>query len=137
MSLQAAIERTLPRLRAQAESRMTSRCAVMRDSGQTTTSPTTGRQVKVWDVVHSGEPCRIGRGDASRTESSGGVEIQMGTRTISFRHDLDDLLDDDLAEVTSESGVVSVWRLIDTAPADQRTARRIQAIQVSRPVEWA
>ena len=130
------LERRLTAGQRAALARMTSRCTIRRDTGTTTTSPITGRQVKVWEVVHADLPCRVKRGNDSRTESSGGVEVQLATRELHFPHDVTGMEDGDLAEVTSGESAPSVWRLLDTEPADQQTAYRVPVVQIRRPVEW-
>ena len=125
--------------RADALSRMTSRCTIHRDTGTTATSPTTGRQVKVWRDVHGDLPCRLGGnrgGGASRQGSSGGVDVELALRVLHLPHDVHDLTDGDLAEITSGEWAGTVWRLVDVEGADQQTARRVAVMQTRRPIEW-
>lgn len=135
MSLQASIEATLPRLRAEAEARMTSRCSVMRKTGGTTTVG--GFKVDEWAAVHVDLPVRIGSSERSRRVDVVGVDYDTPLRVASFPRATEDLRDADLIEITSGDTAGQVFRLIETEPADQQTARRINVVGVARPEEWS
>lgn len=138
MSLQDAIEATLPLLRAQAESRMLSTCVVRRRTSLTTQDEDTGLEVPVWSTVYTGRMRLGGSRDAAstRTEDIGGVEVQRALRIAHFPADTDVLADGDLIDVTSGENAGVVLRVVDAAWADQRTARRYPVESTERPGEW-
>lgn len=141
MTLQAAIEATLPFLRAEAEARMTSRATVLRKTGETAQDESTGLEVPVWAAVYIDTPFRLGGsqqgGAGTRTITIGGVEIQVATRVGHFPANHDLLADGDLIEVTAGENAGAVLRIVEAAWQDQATARRVPVVTVDRPEEWA
>lgn len=133
MTLQSAIEAELPFLRAEAEARMTSRATVRRKTGATTTID--GFKVPVWDDVYTDEPFRFVGGSSRRIEIAG-VAYQEASGRADFRHDLDDLEDDDLILITAGEWSGTVLRVIEAVKGDQRTARRVPVAEAERPTEW-
>jgi hypothetical protein len=133
MYLQTALNAVLPELRAEALARMTSTCTIRRKTGATTV--VNNLKVPAWDDVHTDEPIRFVGGNTSRVEVAG-VDYQQATSRADFRHDLDDLKDGDLVEITAGEWVGTVLRVIEATKGDQRTARRVPVAEVTRPTEW-
>lgn len=140
VTLNPAIQRTLPRLRAEALARMTSACTIRRKTGAFTVVD--GQKVPTWTAVYTSLPCRIG---GANTGSSGfrsvaadiGGGASVPVRVASLPHDTDDLKDGDLLEVTSGDTSGLVFRLLEVDPQDQATARRVPVVGAPRPTEWA
>src|SRR4051812_29253952 len=96
--IQDAINATLPRLRAQAESRMTSRVTVGRRTGDVTDNAD-GMQVDEWAPVHTDLPFRLSSGSAGagfRTVQVGDAEIQVAVRIGHLPATTDNIQDGDL-----------------------------------------
>lgn len=125
--------------RAMAESRMTSRCAVMRLTGDTTTDAD-GFEVREWAAVHADLPFRSDGGSSSdggsRGVTIGGVTFEQATGVGHFPADTADLSDGDLIEVTSGEWTGDVFRIVAAIRYDQKTARRLPIVEESRPEEW-
>jgi hypothetical protein len=138
MTLQAAIDDELPFLRAEAEARMTSRAAVMRKTGDTTTVD--GLEVPEWATVYPDAPFRLGGaqrgGSGTRTVTVGSVETQVALRVGSFPFDHDALVDDDFIEITAGENAGLVLRIVEAEWQDQATARRVPVVSEARPEEW-
>lgn len=134
MSLQPAIEATLPQLRAEAEARMTSTATVRRKTGVMVQDESTGLEVPEWADVYTG-PMRF-VGGATRTVTIGGVEFQEATGRADFPHDTTDLADGDLIDITAGEWAGTVLSIVEAVKGDQRTARRVPVVEVSRPEEW-
>jgi hypothetical protein len=139
MNLQSAIDAALAELRAEAESRMTSTCTVMRPGGTTTDAD--GYEVPEWAPVHTDLPCRLGGADqggsGTRTTSIGGAEVQLASRVLSVPADTTGLTDGDLVEMTGGENTGLVLRVLEVAFQDQATARRLPVVETQRPEEWA
>lgn len=134
MSLQAAIEAELPRLRAEATARMTSRANVRRATGDTT--QVDGYDVPEWATIHAAIPFRFVGGE-SRKVTIGGVDFQEATGRGDFPWDTTDLADGDLVEITVGEWAGTVLRIVEAVKGDQRTARRVPVQETVRPGEWA
>lgn len=119
---------------------MTSRVTVRRQSG-TATDPETGLEGPGWVSVYADLPFRLGgssSGDGgTRRVTIGGVEYQQATAVGHMPADTTDLRDGDLLEITSGEWSGSVFRIIEAVKGDQKTARRVPIVEVSRPGEWA
>lgn len=139
VTVQAAITDELPFLRAEAESRMTARVAVMRKTGDTTIVD--GLEVPEWATVYADLPFRLAgssTGDGgTRSVTVGGVEFQEATGVGNLPADTTDLADDDLIEVASGEWAGTVLRVVEASKKDQATARRFPVVEVQRPEEWA
>jgi len=138
MSLQDSIASALPRLRAEAESRMTSRCTIRRKGGPPVMVD--GFKVSAWTIVHADLPVRIGgtsRGASpARRDDSAGNEVEVPVRTAHFPTTTTDLADSDYIEVTSGENAGLVLRIVEATWQDQATARRVPVVGVVRPKEW-
>ena len=138
MDLQAAIDTELPKLRRQAESRMTSRCTIRRKGGPAVVVD--GFKVPAWTTVHTDLPVRIGgasRGASSaRRDDSAGAEVEVPVRTAHFPATTTGLADGDYIEVTSGESPGLVLRIVEATWKDQATARRVPVVGVVRPKEW-
>lgn len=132
--VQAGIARELPFLRKEAEARMTSTATVRRKTGVMTQDESTGLEVPEWAEVYTG-PMRL-VGGATRTVTIGGVEFQEATGRADFPHDATDLADGDLVEITAGEWAGTVLSIVEAVKGDQRTARRVPVVEVSRPEEW-
>lgn len=128
-----AIDAALPELRAMAESRMTSRAAVMR---KTWVTGPDGYEVAEWAAVYVDVPFRL-KGKGSRLVQVGGVEFSQADAEGHLPWPSDLLADDDLVEVTAGEWAGTVWRVVEAVKGDQRTARRFPVVEVARPEEWA
>ena len=127
----------LARGKVAANAGMTSRCAVMRKTGDTTT--VSALEVPEWATVDADSPVRIAesRGvSPSRVESIGGTDSQESVREAHFPHGTA-IADGDLIEVTSGDCDGLVFRVVEGDPADQQTARRVRIVATRRPSEWA
>lgn len=126
--------------RADARDRMDSHGVVRRKTGKTAQNEATGVEQPVWAVEHADEPCRYVAGASQGAETRkvvvGGVEYQVATGRLDFRHDLDNLLDGDHVELTAGECAGTVLRVVEATKGDQRTARRVPVVEVPRPVEW-
>lgn len=135
-----ALAATLARGRAQAESRMTSRVKIRRESGRTTQDEGSGEEVPVWDVVHRNLPFRLGGssqgGTGTRTVKIGDDEFQQALRVAHVPACTEDLADGDYIEVTAGENVGRVLRIVEATWQDQATARRMPVIEVERPGGW-
>lgn len=127
------LARFLPELRREAESRMTSTAAVMRKTGARTVVD--GIEAPEWAAVHVSTPLRYVGGSTRRVEV-GGVEFQEATGRADFPHDLADLADNDLIDITDGEWAGTVLRVVEATKGDQRTARRVPVVEVPRPEEW-
>lgn len=141
MTLQDSLAAILPELRSHAESRMVSRCAVMRKTGLTAQNETTGLEVPEWATVYTDLPFRSDGGSAgdggSRGVTVGGVTFEEATGVGHFPAETTNLLDGDLIEVTDGEWAGDVWRIVAAIRYDQKTARRLPITEESRPEEWA
>lgn len=139
MGLQDAIDSTLPRLRAEAEARMTSRCTIRRKGGPPVIVD--GFKVPAWTVVHTDLPIRVGgttRGASSaRRDDLGSGEVEVAVRTAHFPASTADLADSDYVEITSGENAGLVVRIVEATWQDQATARRVPVVSAVRPKEWA
>lgn len=140
MTLQQAIEEALPRLRLEAEGRMTSRVNVYRKSGRQLGNESTGEQSPEWLPAHLNLPFRLDSGSSSdggsRRVEIDGVTYELATAVGHFPAATDDLLDGDFIEVVSGECVGTVWSIVKAVRADQKTARRLPIVEESRPDEW-
>lgn len=135
--LQPAIDAVLPMLRAEAESRMLSRCNIRRKTGDNVTVD--GQEIPEWEIVHADLPCRIASSQGatkSRTQSPGGVEVERSTPRLDLPASTTDLRDGDLADITSGENAGHVYTLGEADWTDQATARRIPVEATERPEEW-
>lgn len=123
----------LGELRAYTEARMTSRGTVMRKTGDNTVVD--GFEVPEWEAVHVDEPLRFVGGSSRRIEI-GGIAFDEATGRADFRHNLTDLEDGDLIDLTAGEWAGSVLRVVEAIKGDQRTARRVPVVEVDRPGEW-
>lgn len=118
---------------------MTSRAAVMRPTGDTTTVG--GFEVTEWAAIHTDLPLRVGGSDRGgsgfRRLTVGESETQVAVRVASFPAGTDDIADGDLIEVTSGECVGLVLRILESTPQDQATARRVPVVEEQRPEEWS
>lgn len=132
---------TLPELRAQASSRMTSLATVRRRTGQTVQDETSGRDVPAWEVTHTDLPCRYKAGNqsqgTSRTIRLEGADVEQAVGQWHCPFDTEDLLDGDLVEITAGEWPGMVLRIVEASRGDQMTARRIPVVEVEKPTEWA
>lgn len=133
----------LPDLQAHAESRMGapfgSTADVRRRTGRMVQDETSGREVPEWEIVLPEVPCRIGsdKGSApSRTVSTPGGDVQLGTRTAHFPAATEGLRDGDMVDIIAGRLAGTVWQIVEADDADQQTARRVPVIAVQRPQEW-
>lgn len=112
---------------------------VWRKTGRTVQNEANGREAPEWVIEHLEVPCRIGsdKGAApSRTISTPGGEVQLGTRTAHFPAGTENLRDHDLVEIVAGQLEGTVWQIVESDGADQRTARRVRVIATKRPEEW-
>ena len=118
---------------------MTSRCSVMRLTGDTTTGAN-GLEVPEWATVYTDLPVRLSgtSNGASATvpTSIGGTVVQDARREAEFAHDTTDLQDRDLVVMTSGDSDGVVLRILEADWADQQTARRVPVEATRRPAEW-
>lgn len=138
MYLQDAIDDALPELRAEALARMTSRCTIRRNTGETSWDEENGRNTPVWAVVDTDVPCRVAGpsgANTSRTVSAPGGDLELATRTLHLPHDRH-YADGDLADITAGECVGDVLRIEDAGKRDQATAYRVPVVEVQRPEEW-
>lgn len=119
---------------------MTSRVAIMRKTGDTTTDAN-GYEVDEWATVHADLPFRSDSGGTSdggsRGVTIGGVTFEDATGTGHMPATTTDLADDDLIEVTSGEWAGDVFRIVAAVRYDQKTARRVPIVEEVRPEEWA
>lgn len=135
MTLYDSIGATLPELRAQAESRMVSRCKVRRKGG-TTTDPANGREAPAWTTVHADLPVRLATAGFTRTVNIGSVAYEMAAGVAHLPVSTTDIKADDHIEITSGEWAGEVYRVVDAVKADQKTALRVPVFEVKRPTEW-
>lgn len=132
-----AIAAALPEMRAHALSRMTSTCLIRHRDG--TVLDAAGRKIPAWATVGT-FPCRLAgpsRGAAgSRTESPPGGEWEQGMRTLHLPHGSLLLRDSAVVEMTAGESAGTFWQVIDSDPADQRTAYRVSVKATTRPEGW-
>lgn len=114
--------------RAAAERRMTSTVTIRRPG---TRDPSTFSEGA--STVYSG-PCRLagssGGLNASRSETVGGTEFQIATRTLHLPAGTAGLKDADVATIDEGECAGLVLRLLDVTPQDQATALRIACVEV-------
>lgn len=130
MTLNSAIAQELPFLRAEAESRMTSRANIWRTTGRTTQNEETGEEVPEWEIVHADLPFRLQHG-RSRTVTIGGVEFEEATAVGHVPAATTDLADGDHAEIVTGEWAGSVYRVVEAIKGDQMTARRVPVVEVA------
>lgn len=114
--------------------RMTSTATVHRRTGVMTQDESTGLEVPEWATVYTG-PVRF-VGGSTHTVTIGGVEFQEATGRVDFPHDTTDLADGDYVEITAGEWAGTVLSIVEAVKGDQRTARRVPVVEVSRPEEW-
>lgn len=138
MTLQSAIDAELPFLQSEALGRMKSTATVRRKTGAMTTGAD-GLQVPAWATIHTNIPFRLGGANSgssgTRTETVGGVEIQVATRVGHFPAGTS-LADNDHIDITAGENAGVVVRIVEAESADQQTARRVPVVSVQRPEEW-
>jgi hypothetical protein len=126
-------------MRAMAEDRMTSRAAIMRKTGGTTTVD--GLEVPELATVYADTPFRLGGaqrgGSGTQTVTVGGVSTQVALRVGNLPADTSDLHDNDFIEITAGENVGVVLRIVEAAWQDLATARRVPLVAEQRPQEWA
>ncbi len=122
-------------LRAFAEARMTSRVTIYRPTGRTTQNEDTGREVPVWDEIHTDIPFRLKHG-RNKTVTIGGVEFEEASAEGSMPAAIHDLRDGDHADLTAGEWAGTAWRIVEAIKGDQMTARRVPIVEVDRPGEW-
>lgn len=141
MTLQAAIEVALPDLRREAEARMTSTATVRRMTNRTAQNEQTGEEVPVWEVVYTDLPLFTFRGIEHRTVTIAGVETTIEVRKHALPMLVDgsplDLRKNDYVDVVTREGLTFVHELIAIENRDGAKSRRVDAVEVSRPEEWA
>lgn len=135
----AGLTGALARGRAAALARMTSRCAIMRKTGATTT--VSGLEVPEWATVDADSPVRVAgtseNAAPSRDLGVNGIEGQVARRELHLPYDIADLADGDLVEITSGDCAGLVFRVVEADWQDQATARRVPVDATQRPGEWA
>lgn len=133
-------ETYLPGLRQIAESRMSSRCAVMRKTGETTPDEATGSDVPTWATVYPSAPFRLGGANqgstGSRVVDVPGGELALALRVGHFPDDHRLLEDGDWVDVVEGESAGLVFRIVEASPKDQQTAMRVQLVEERRPEEW-
>lgn len=132
MSLDDAIEATLPNLRAQAESRMKSRCTIRRKGAPGT--PRRGQTPYTWDVVGTDVPCRLKPAGSSKIRV-GDVQREQATPELHLPESWSDLRDGDLIVLTAGRWTGSVLLVKEAEKGDDLTARRIPVTETSLPPE--
>lgn len=141
MTLQSAIDATLPFLRAEALGRMVAMATVRRDTGNVAQDEDTGAETPIWATVYTNVPFRLGGpnqgASGARVIETPGGEITLAVRTGHFPHDHDELRDGDLIDITAGENAGLVLRIIEATWQDQATARRVQVVEADRPEEWA
>ncbi len=122
-----------------AAARMSATCTIRRKTGAMTTGAD-GLEVPEWATVHADLPFRLGGANSgssgTRTETIGGVEVQVATRVGHFPAGTE-LADSDHIEITAGENAGVVLRIVEAEGADQQTARRVPVVSVRRPEEWA
>ena len=111
-----------------------STATVHRRTGVMTQDESTGLEVPEWATVYTG-PVRF-VGGSTHTVTIGGVEFQEATGRVDFPHDTTDLADSDYVELTAGEWAGTVLSIVEAVKGDQRTARRVPVVEVSRPEEW-
>lgn len=131
----------LAQFRADALDRMTSTCTVGRKAGRAAQDEATGLDSFIWDQVYTALPTRIG--GASRDASAwttetraGGLQESVAERVEHFPWDTDNLEDGDVVEITGGENTGLFFQLVEAAPKDQATARRVPVKQILRPEGW-
>lgn len=129
-------------MQARAESRMTSRCTIRRiDPDDPRTTGGDGFDGDNWVVVAQDVPCRMAGaargGTGARRQTVGTVEIEAALRVLHLPASTTGLADGDVVEVTAGDTAGLVARLVDVEWQDQATARRVSAVEIQRPSEWA
>lgn len=135
----------LPRLQAQAESRMgadNGGCTgdLLRRDGTSTQNESSGLVSHGWITLYTGLPARF-TDKGKRTDSFGKLQIaevqeEQPFRVISLPVATTNMINFDLFRVTAGSQKGSVWRILDASSKDQATALRVPAVWVPAPVEW-
>lgn len=130
----------LPRLRFEAEARMTSTATIRRKTGDDPQNEETGVEAPEWTVIHAAIPFRLGGSDsgdsASRRQDIGGVEVQTAVRIGHLPAAIDDLQDGDWIDVLSGENAGTAWSVVEVTWQDQATARRMPLLAEDRPEEW-
>lgn len=137
--LQPAIDAALPMLRAEAEARMTSSCAIRHKTDQTTVVD--GVEVHVWEDVYVDLPCRVDWQDAGAggylTASVGGeVEVTRSRRVLKVPHYARDAKDHAVAEITGGDCDGMFFTMPKVAFADQKKQQEIPIVETQRPEGW-
>lgn len=140
----------LPELRQHAESRMESRCTLLRPTGRMDQDEDSGREYPVWQTLAVNVPLRVAgpprSASPSRAESVPGGDVQTG-RPIGSVPLVIEWLDDvpaadrehrdgDHIDVTAGETAGLVLSIVEADPTDQTTARRFTVEAVQRPEEW-
>lgn len=121
---------------------MTSRANVHRISGSSGQDEGTGLQGVTWETVHADIPFRLkAPGNTAsvgniRLETVGGIEISQALGQGYMPVAINDLLDNDVIEVTVGEWAGTVWRVLEATVGDQLTSRRVPMLQIDRPQEW-
>jgi hypothetical protein len=133
----ADLDQGIAELRAYAEARMKSRCAIRRKTGSF--EVVDGFKVPTWSIIHADLPIRIAgsQGTASsRTRDLAGAEIQSAIREAHVPATTTDLADGDFIEITIGENAGLVLRVVEATWQDQATARRLPVTAEVRPKEW-
>ncbi|HEY9353793.1 MAG TPA: DUF6093 family protein [Nocardioides sp.] len=137
-----SIDRALSRGRAAAEARMPSTCTIRRKTTATTTDPTTGFKVPVWQDVYTGLPCRVDWQDAGAggyiSPSIGGeVEVTRSRRVLKVPHHARNAKDHDVAEITGGDVDGLFFTMPKVAFADQKKQQELPVVETQRPEGWS
>ena len=119
---------------------MLSRATVRRKTGATT-GATNGMQVAVWETIYADLPTRVvGRTTAAparhKSQTGDGVNVSVSDRGLDFPAATSDLRDGDLVEITAGELTGAVFEITEAGWQDQATARRVPAVETTRPQEW-
>lgn len=124
--------------RVLAEARMTSTALVHRRTSTTTQDLDTGREYPVWSTVLQSQ-VRVSTSAPSvqtRTSSIPGGSVNLALLTVHFPAGTPRLNDGDLIEVTAGESAGLVLQVLESDPAEQKTAYRVSVQAVQRPEEW-
>ncbi len=122
--------------RAAAESRMTSRVSIHRETYPAPPeTDAAGFTVRSFTTVATDVPFRMPPGRSSgrsRTVRVGDSEVQVATREGHFPVGTQ-LDDEDLVHITAGENAGLWLRVIDGTPADQATALRVEVVEDQKP----
>lgn len=122
------IAAALPEMRAHAESRMRSTATVSRATGRIEQDPTTGLEVPILAVVHTGRMRLATVRSSSRAQSTPGGDVQLAVREAHFPASTAPFNDGDLIEITNGEAAGTFWHVVDSDRADQQTAYRVPVV---------